>query len=79
MTKLMDYALCDEPTEKRPVMRPTCDGRPYEVECGAPGAQLYTTSEGRVVWLCALHYYQLKCIEQWDEIRRQMTRRQEAS
>lgn len=70
--KLLDYALCDEPTEKRavvhvaiadaptermPAIRTTCDGFPFEHDCGAS-----VERDG----LCALHYYKLMSFLKWE-------------
>ncbi len=82
--KLLDYAHCEEPTVKRAVieadtvemsaMGPTCVGFDINRPCDAPGEIEYTTSEGRKVRLCPLHYYKMQCVKYWDEIRREKTR-----
>jgi hypothetical protein len=83
VTKLSDFAHCDEPTVKlavieadtveMPAMRPACEGFDITRPCDAPGEIEYPTSEGQTYRLCKLHYYKMMCIQRWDEIRRQKT------
>ena len=57
--KLMDYALCDEPTEKRPVVRDACEGfEPMGEPCGSTRDLVeFTYPDGRRRQFCKLHHY----------------------
>ncbi len=58
MLKLMDFAHCDEPTEKRPVVR-TCDGfEPMGEPCGSAHDLVeFVYADGRKRQFCKLHHY----------------------
>jgi hypothetical protein len=83
--KLLDYALCDEPTEKRAIVHiadaPTkimpvvrrCDGYPFDAECGAPAEKPYTMPSGAIKHLCGLHHYKIVSAEKWEQWRREGT------